>query len=71
MNATELKVALREARVPMDSGTKIIVCATLRGLRDYLTNAVADQKGVVGFVVRIGLRQAIKLLDEYLDMNCR
>lgn len=70
MNATELKVALREASVPTDASTKIIVCMTLRGLRDYLQNAVIDQRGIVGFIVKIGLRRAVQLLDDYLTANC-
>lgn len=65
MNSVDLSRTL-DARGLNDGLSRRIARETLRALRDFLVDAIADQRGIVGAVVKIGLRKAIKLLDDYL-----
>lgn len=66
MNAQELSDTFDEWRIPNDP----FVCDVLRAFRTYLSEKVIERRGIVGFIVKIGLREAVRLLDDYLAANC-
>lgn len=77
MKATDLRIALDDARIPDDARAQQIVCATLRTLRDFLRANVTDGKGVGGLIFRAlfpktaaGITSVVILLDDYLADNC-
>lgn len=70
MKASELSTALADASLPNDPLTQGIVCTAFEAFRDYLALQVVSQRGILGFIRRVGLRLAVDLLDDYLADNC-
>ena len=70
MNSTELRVAFRESGVRSEIIPDTIICEVLQGLRRYLDSVVEEQKGIVGFIAKIGIRRVIALIDDYIRTTC-
>lgn len=66
MKATDLRIALDAARIPSDAATRLIIREAFQALRDYLADQTSSRRGIIGAIEKIGLRLALRLLDDYL-----
>lgn len=77
MKAADLKIELKNARIPDDAQAQAIICGAFRTLRTFLVQNVTGATGVGGVVFRAlfpktaeGIKQVVTLLDDYLAANC-